>query len=178
MPWLVDVGLVKDIDIMVWPWVLNVQIYEQPTMVHHNYVVHVVHFFWPIKPIMIGWIILKFMDFVQGPINKSIVALELSKLCCQNLSFNIRPPNFVGDGKIDARCNKYAIINYCILTPISHEGIILNHIIIFHVQDETKQMLFWGQFGWSPKNVVCLPCEPHMTNNGWNHKLCQTFKLF
>jgi hypothetical protein len=27
---------------------------------------------------MIGWIVLKFIDFVHGPINKSIVALELS----------------------------------------------------------------------------------------------------
>jgi hypothetical protein len=68
----------KDIDI-------KVQIYEQPTVIHHNLVVHVVHCFLPIKPIMIGWIVSKFMDFVQGPINKSIVTLELSKLCYQNL---------------------------------------------------------------------------------------------
>jgi hypothetical protein len=78
MPWLVDVELMKDIDI-------KVQIYEQPRVVHHNYVVHVGHFLLPIKPIMIGWIVPKFMHFVQGPINKSIVALELSKLCYQNL---------------------------------------------------------------------------------------------
>jgi hypothetical protein len=78
MPWLVDVKLMKDIDI-------KVQIYEQPIVVHHNYVVHVVHCFLPIKPIMIGWIVPKFMDFVQGPIIKSIVTLELSKLCYQNL---------------------------------------------------------------------------------------------
>ncbi len=85
---------------------------------------------------------MKFMDFVQGPINKSIVVLELSKVCRQNLLFNIKSSNFIGDDKIDARCNKYVIIIYCILISISHEDIILNDIIMFHVQDETKQMLF------------------------------------
>ncbi len=147
-------------------------------MVHHNYVIHVIHFFLPIKPITIGWIVMKFMDFVQGPINKSIVALELSKLCRQNLSFNIRSSNFIDDDKIDARCNKYVIIIYCIFISIPHEGIILNDIIMFYIQNETKQMLLWGQLGWSPRYVVCFPCEPHMTNNGWDHKLCQIFSSF
>jgi hypothetical protein len=92
---------------------------------------------------MMGQIVPRFMDFDEGPIDKSKATLELWKLCCQNpLLFNSGPTNFIDNGKIDARCNKYAIIIYCVLAPISHEGIILNHIIIFHKQNEIKQTLF------------------------------------
>jgi hypothetical protein len=31
---------------------------------------------------------------------------------------NSGPPNFIGNGGIDARCNKNAIIIYCTLAPI------------------------------------------------------------
>jgi hypothetical protein len=79
--------------------------------------------------------------------------------------------NFVGNGIIDARCNKYAIINYYILVPIPHENIILNHIIIFYEQDEIKQTLFQGQLGWSPNGEMWLPYGPHMINKDWDHKL-------
>ncbi len=34
-----------------------------------------------------------------------------------------------------------------------------------------------GQLGWSPINVVWFPNGPHMTNDGWDHKLRQLFKL-
>jgi len=46
-----------------------------------------------------------------------------------------------------------AIIIYCTLAPIPHEDIIFNHIM-FHEQDETKQTLFHGQFGWLLKSVM------------------------
>ncbi len=36
-----------------------------------------------------------------------------------------------------------------LLLPIPHESIILNHIVIFHVQDENEQMLFQSQHAWS-----------------------------
>jgi hypothetical protein len=90
---------------------------------------------------------------------------------------NSGPTNLVGYGKIDAKFNKYIIVIYCILAPIPHEGIILSHIIMFHEQDETKQMLFQGQLGWSPNSVMWLPCGPCMANNGWDHKLNQFFKF-
>jgi hypothetical protein len=119
-----------------------------------------------------GLIVPRFMDFDEGQINKSNVTLKLWKLSHQNLLFlNIGTPNLVSNGKIDERWNKYAIINYCIIVPIPYESIEFSHIIIFHEQDETKQMLFWGQLGWSPINAMWLPYGPCMTNNGWDHKL-------
>ncbi len=79
-----------------------------------------------------GWIVPRLMNFVEGPINKSNVALELWKLCHQNPSLlNSGPMNFIGNGRIDAKWNKYAIIVYCTLAPIPHEGIIFNHISCF-----------------------------------------------
>jgi hypothetical protein len=80
-----------------------------------------------------GRIIPRLMDFDEGPINKSNATLKLWKLCHQNpLLFKSGPMNLINNGRIDARCNKYVIIIYCILVPISHTGIILNHIIMFH----------------------------------------------
>jgi len=74
------------------------------------------------------------MDFDEGPINKSNVALELRILCSQNLLlFNNGSSNLVDNGMIDARCNKYFIIIYCILVPNQYESIIFSHIIILHV---------------------------------------------
>jgi len=35
----------------------------------------------------------------------------------------------------------------------SHEGIIFNHIIMFHVQNEIEQTLFRSQ-EWLPKNAM------------------------
>ncbi len=100
----------------------------------------------------------------------------MRKLCHQNPSLlNNGPMNLVGNGIIDARCNKYAIIIYYTLIPIPHEGIILSHTIIFHEQDETKQTLFQGQLGWSHNSEVWLPCWLHMINNNWDCKLCQFF---
>jgi hypothetical protein len=98
--------------------------------------------------------------------------LKIQKLCHQNLSLlNNGPMNLVGNGIIDARCNKYAIIIYYTLIPIPHEGIIFSHTIIFHEQDETKQTLFQCQLGWSHNSEVWLPCWPHMINNNWDCKL-------
>ncbi len=94
--------------------------------------------------------------------------------CRQNLSLlNSEPTNL----EIDARCHKYVIVIYCTFAPIPHEGIILSHMIMFHEQDETKQMLFQGQIGWSPNGAMWLPCGPCRTNNGWDHKLHQFFKF-
>jgi hypothetical protein len=45
---------------------------------------------------------------------------------------------FINIGRIDARCNKYVIIIFCILAPIPHESIVLSHIIMFHAQDEIE----------------------------------------
>ncbi len=57
----------------------------------------------------------------------------------KNLSFlNNGSLKFINIGKIDVRCNKYAIINFFSLAPIPHEGIVLTHIIIFHAQDEIE----------------------------------------
>ncbi len=147
-------------------------------MVHHNCVVHAIHLFPPIKPTTMAWIVPRLTNFHEGPINKSNASLELWKLCCQNLSLlNNGSMNFIGNGRIDARCNKYAIVIYCIFAPIPHECIIFSHIIVFHEQDETKQTLFQGQLGWSPNGAMWLPCGPCMSNNGWDHKLCQFFKF-
>ncbi len=76
-----DVQLAKDINVMVLPWVLEVQIYEQPMVVHHNRVVHAMIFFSPIKLLMMGHIVQRLIDFDEGPINKSDVVLKLWKLC-------------------------------------------------------------------------------------------------
>ncbi len=109
-------------------------------VIHHNYVFHGVHLFPPIKLVTMGQIVSRLMNFDEGPINKSNVTLELWKLCCQNPStFNNQPMNFIRNGKIDAKCNKYATIIYCILTPIPHDDIIYSHIFMFHEQDEIKQ---------------------------------------
>jgi hypothetical protein len=102
-------------------------------MVVYNHVVHAIHLFSPIKPSMMGWIVLRFVDFDEGPINKSNATPELWNLCCQNLSlFNSGLANLVDNDIIDARCNKHAIIIYCTFAPIPHEGTILSHIIMFH----------------------------------------------
>ncbi len=75
----VDVWLLQDIDVMEWLGILEVQIYEQPMMVHHHYVVHAIHFLLPIKPIVMGWIVPRLMDFDESTINKSDATLELWK---------------------------------------------------------------------------------------------------
>lgn len=107
-------------------------------VVHDNHVIHAI-FFGPIKPTMMGQIIQMLMDFDEGPINKSNVALELWKLCCQNsLLFNNGPLNLVSNGIIYVKCNKYVIIIYCTLVSTSYENIVFSHIIKFYVQDEIK----------------------------------------
>jgi hypothetical protein len=62
----------------------EVQIYEQPMVVHHNHVIHVIHFFPPIILASMGQIVPMFTYFNESPINESIVALKLRKLCNQN----------------------------------------------------------------------------------------------
>jgi hypothetical protein len=58
-------------------------------------------------------------NFDESIINKSNVALELWKLRSKDLTFfNSRPLDFIGDGRIDARCNKNAIIIYYTLVAI------------------------------------------------------------
>ncbi len=71
--------------------------------------------------------------------NKSNAVLELWNLCHQNPSlFNSGSPKLINNEKIDAKCDKYAIIIYCTLTPISHENIVFSPIIKFYVQDQIK----------------------------------------
>ncbi len=53
----------------------------------------------------------------------------------------------------------------------------IGNIIVFHIQYEVEQMLFRGQLIWLLGNVVWFPNEPHMTNDGGDHKLCQLLKL-
>jgi hypothetical protein len=48
---------------------------------------------------------------------------------------------------------------------------------VFHIQYEVEQMLFWGQLGWWPINVVWFLGGPRMTNDGGDQKLCQLLKL-
>jgi hypothetical protein len=82
---------------------------------------------------MMGWIVLRFIDFDEDPINRSNVVLELWNLCCQNLSLlNTGLANLVNNNIIDARCNKNAIIIYCTFALIPHEGTMFSHIIMFH----------------------------------------------
>jgi len=66
----------KDIDSMVWPLILKVQIHKQPTMVHHDHVVHAIHFFPPIKIALKAHIVPRLMNFDEGSINKFNVALK------------------------------------------------------------------------------------------------------
>jgi hypothetical protein len=56
-----------------------------------------------------------------------------------SLFFNNGATNLIDNGRIDARRNKYVIVIYCVLALISHENVILSHIIMFHEQNETKQ---------------------------------------
>jgi hypothetical protein len=66
-----------------------------------------------------GWIVPRLTNFDESTINKSNATLELCKLCSQDLMFfNSGPSDFNSNGGIDARCNKDAIIIYCILVPI------------------------------------------------------------
>ncbi len=59
------------------------------------------------------------MDFDESTINKYDVALELWELRGQDLTFfNNGPPDFINNGKMDARRNKNAIIIYPTLVPI------------------------------------------------------------
>jgi hypothetical protein len=83
-------------------------------VVHDNHVIHTI-FFGPIKLTMMGQIFPRFIDFDEGPINKSNVALKFWKLCCQNSLFNNGPLNLVSNGRIYARCNKYVIIIIALL---------------------------------------------------------------
>jgi hypothetical protein len=65
------------------------------------------------------WIVPGLMNFDENTINKSNAVLELWKLCSQDLMLlNSGPPNLIGNGEIDVRCNKDAIIIYCNLAPI------------------------------------------------------------
>ncbi len=112
----VDVWLSQDTNIMEWP---EVQIYEQPMVVHHHCVVHAIRFLLPIKLTSMGWIVPWLMNFDEKSINKSNAAMELWKLRSQDLMlFNSGPSYLIENGKIDARCNKNAIIIYCIFFPI------------------------------------------------------------
>jgi len=80
-PTCVDVWLPQDTDIMEWLKVPKVQICEQPMVVHRHYVVHAIHFFPPMKPISMGWIVPRLKNFDENTINKSNATLELWKLC-------------------------------------------------------------------------------------------------
>jgi hypothetical protein len=84
---------------MEWLGVPKVQIYEQPMVVHHHYVVHVIHFFLPMKPISMGWTVLGLMNFDENTIIKSNATFELWKLCNQDLTlFNSGPLDLIGNG--------------------------------------------------------------------------------
>jgi hypothetical protein len=66
-----------------------------------------------------GWIVPRLMNFDESTINKSNAALELWKLHSQDPTFLISgPSDLIGNGGIDARCNKDAIIIYCNCVPI------------------------------------------------------------
>ncbi len=119
MPVCVDVWLSQDTNIMEWPGVPKVQIYQQPMVVHHHCVVHAIHYFPPIKPTLMGWIVPRLTNFDENTVNKSNTTLELWKLRSQDPTlFNSGPLDFIDNGEIDARCNKDAIIIYCTLVPI------------------------------------------------------------
>jgi hypothetical protein len=66
-----------------------------------------------------GWIVPRLMNFDENTINKSNATLELWKLHSQDSTlYNNGPPDLMENGKIDARCNKNAIIIYCTLVLI------------------------------------------------------------
>jgi len=68
--------LVENIDVMVWCWVPKVQIDEQPTIIHHNHIVHAIHLFLPIKLILMGRITWKVTNFDEGLVNESNATLH------------------------------------------------------------------------------------------------------
>jgi hypothetical protein len=71
------------------------------------------------KLISLGWIVPRLKNFDENTINKSNVTLEPWKLCSQDPTFfKSGPLDFIGNGGIDAKCNKDAIIIYRILVPI------------------------------------------------------------
>jgi hypothetical protein len=88
-------------------------------VVHHHYVVHAIHILLPIKPIPMGWIVPRFTNFDGSTINKSNATLEVWKLRNQDpMLLNSGPLDLINNGRIHARCNRNAIIIYCILAPI------------------------------------------------------------
>jgi hypothetical protein len=108
-------------------------------------------FFLFIKLIMMGLSVPRFINFDEGPINKSNVTLELWKLFHQNLLLlNTGTPNLVSNGKIDARWNKYAIIIYCILAPIPYEGIIFSQIMIFNEKMKLNKCCYGANLDGCP----------------------------
>ncbi len=71
-----------------------------------------------------------------------------------------------------------ALVTLAMVGPISvstfHED-----IIMFHVNNETEQVLLWGQFKQFPRNVMGIthkPCELDINGNG-DHSLNQFFKF-
>jgi len=121
-------------------------------VVCHNCVVHAIHLFSPITPSMMGWIVLRFMDFDKGPINRSNATLELWNLCCQNLSLlNSGLANLVNNYIIDARYNKYAIIIYCTFALIPHEGTMLVTLSCFMNEMKLTKHCFRANLDSHPK---------------------------
>jgi hypothetical protein len=103
-----------------------------------------------------GRIVPRLVDVDENLINKSNVALKLWKSHHQHSSFLPNGSlNIIDNGKIDSRCYKDAIIIYCIFIPISHESIIFNNIIMFHVHDETNKHCFKYNLNNYPK-ICCF----------------------
>ncbi len=71
-----------------------------------------------------------------------------------------------------------ALVTLAIVVPISvitfHED-----IVMFHVNNETKQVLLWGQFKQLPRNVMGITHKPYILdmNDSGDHLLNQFLKF-
>jgi hypothetical protein len=120
-----------------------IQVNEQLIQDHH--VVHTIHFLPHVEPQHVSNILLRFVHLDENPINQSNTTLKFANVHTKRpLLLNIKPLNFIAYGFINVGCNENCIITNYTLTLVSHECIIHDHIVMFHVNDEFKQAMLWA----------------------------------
>ncbi len=108
--------------------------------VHHHYVVYAIHFSLPIKPTIMGGMIPRLMDFDENFINKSNMALTPWNLGSQHL---LLLGHWILMAVTKLMQDAIKMLSFFIeFFSIPKEGVTLNNIIIFHLQEETNQILF------------------------------------
>jgi hypothetical protein len=87
-----------------------------------------------------------------------------------NMFLSNRSSNFITYGFINAKDTMYKLhhdtLHYC---SNSTRGIILNHIVMFHVLVELEQLFSWVQFNHFSYQFVTLDSGFHMGLNGGDH---------